>query len=231
MVGVAHHFLAIHTKKVAKSARMGSAGTGGLHGIPPTSEAFAQIMIAMYIIAIPLNLVLLVAYLKHRRELLVHTLDHLFLLIVALHLGWCILYAWLQNYITLFRHGYDDSPTSDILCQASGVVLLEISGNAIMTHVLIATERWLSVVWGLADTRSYLIAIAFVLETMLAVMAAVQTHSTRRFEPTESGLYCFFPFVAADGDYRPLLGTIIGSAYAVMTSTAILCSYAYIYVK
>ncbi|KAJ3144814.1 hypothetical protein HK101_002591 [Irineochytrium annulatum] len=210
---------------------MGSDGPGGPTGIPPSSQPFSRIMVGMYIVGAPMNLVLLIAYVKHRRELLVQAVDHLFLLIVIIHFGWCTIYAWLQCYVSLFRNGYDGSPTSHLLCQTTGVLLLETSANAILTHALIATERWLTVVRGIADTRPYLLTILGTAELLLVAMAVIQLHSTRQFEPTVSGLYCFFPFVVPDGNYMPLLGTIMATTGCILAAVAILCSYAYIYVK
>ncbi|KAJ3144815.1 hypothetical protein HK101_002592 [Irineochytrium annulatum] len=230
-----------------RSSRMETVEHVGTLGITPTAAAFTRVMIAAYSLAVPLNvspsaktglnlnlpqqLILLVAYVKHRRDLLVHTIDYLFLLIVGLHLCWCVLYAFLQNYITLERGGYDGSPTSNLLCQATGVVLIETSANAVLTHVLIAAERWLTVVRGMADTRPYLVAILVIAEGFLVVMIAVQLHSTRQFEPTESDLYCFFPFVARSGDWAPLAGTIMATVYSAVAATMVLSSYSYIYVK
>ncbi|KAJ3173872.1 hypothetical protein HK101_011017 [Irineochytrium annulatum] len=195
-------------------------------GVPAPLQAFPQIMLAIY------ALLLLVAYVKHRRDLLVRTIDHLFFLIILVHLVICVLYSWVQAYITLIHGGYDDSPAGDTLCQVDGILTLELAGNAVTVHVLVAIERWMTVVLGVKDTPPTLLAILAVVEVLFAAAITIQLHSVRRFEPAESGLYCFFPSVTqADSPMaNSLIGTKMLGAYCGGATVIILSSYAYIYV-
>ncbi|KAJ3173871.1 hypothetical protein HK101_011016 [Irineochytrium annulatum] len=205
--------------------------------VSPASTAIAWLVLAIYTIAFPLNVryflaILLAAYVKHRRTLLQRTIDHLFLFIVLIELIWCILFAWMVAHIVIIRHGFDSSPEGDLLCQIAGVVVLETAGNAITTHMLIAIERWLTVVAGVRDSRVGIAALLLVLEAGFAGMAYAQWRvMSRRFEPAESGLYSFFPLlVGPSGDYAPLAVSIVAVGYCSLSTAVILGAYGYIYV-
>ncbi|KAJ3144816.1 hypothetical protein HK101_002593 [Irineochytrium annulatum] len=228
---------------------MDDAAVAAVAADPPSTIAFAWIELAVYAVAFPLNvssffdnlpaipvltkfqqLLLLVAYVKHRRDLLVRTVDCLFLLIIIVHIVWTIVFSWVQGYVNITLGGFDASTSSNIRCQAIGILLLETAGNAIATHVLIAVERWMTVVRGVRDTRPTLLAILASSEILFAVILVIQTHSTRPFEPEQSGLYCFFPFVAKGKDIASLAGTIMAGCFCLVSAGIVMGTYAYIYV-
>ncbi|KAJ3173870.1 hypothetical protein HK101_011015 [Irineochytrium annulatum] len=198
--------------------------------LTPSSLAIARFELAVYAVGFVLNLLLLVAYIKHRRDILVRTIDYLFVLIIVVHLGLSVLYTWMQAHVTLIHGGYTSSPDSDVLCQASGTIGLVVSGNAVTAHMLIAIERLMTVVLGVKDTRPTLLTILAFVEA-LTVTAAVQTHLAGGFVPTESGLYCFFPFETEGADPARLAGTVLTAAYCAMAAVIVLFSYTYIYIR
>ncbi|KAJ3193506.1 hypothetical protein HK101_004714 [Irineochytrium annulatum] len=207
-------------------------------GDPASSLVLSRIMLVVYAVGLPLNVapaseqvILVAAYVKHRRDLLVRTIDYLFLLVVLVHLIWCVCFVWIQAYITLTLDGFAASGDLGFtLCQAAGIILLETAGNAIAVHMLMSIDRWLIVVARFRDSRPTLITIAVAIEVMFASIVVVQMRYSRRaFEPAESGLYCFFPFFATDGDYTDLTVTIFASGFCVVAASVIASAYAHIY--
>ncbi|KAJ3135567.1 tunicamycin resistance protein [Irineochytrium annulatum] len=195
-------------------------------------KALSMLTVIVYAVAFPVNGILLAAYVKYRRELLIHTIDHLFVLIIAFHLIWCTSFVATGAYASINATitGQPASLTS-VLCQMTGVISLETAGNAITTHVLIALERLLTVVVGVKDTaRGIIVGVASV-EVVFVIMAVIQVTSPRQFEPSEANLICFFPFVVPSGSsYAPLAGTIFAVVYCSLVAVVILGSYTYLYV-
>ncbi|KAJ3173868.1 hypothetical protein HK101_011013 [Irineochytrium annulatum] len=198
-------------------------------GLPPSSLVFARVELAVYVAAFALNLILLVGYIKHRRDLLVRTIDYLFVLIVVIHLLMCVLFGWVIAYIAMIHGGFDGSPASDALCLASGTIAVELSGNAVTAHMLIAIERLMTVSGAVKDTRPTLLAILAVVE-VLAATAVVLAHVTGGFEPSESGVGCFLPFRPDGAGVTRLLGTFVTASYCALASAIVLFSYTYIYI-
>ncbi|KAJ3192389.1 hypothetical protein HK101_006626 [Irineochytrium annulatum] len=194
-------------------------------------KAFAWAAMPMYMAAIPLNAILLATYAKHRRELLVHTTDYLFVLLLIIEFSWAASFIWVEGYSTIYLGGFDAaSPQKDIACQIAAVLAIETAGNATTVHMLIALERLLTVVVGLRDSRPVLLAVLTAVEVLFAVLIAVQIHTARGFEPAEDRFYCFFPLVRTPGGgFAELAPTLAVMSYIVLASTITLGSYFYIY--
>ncbi|KAJ3188089.1 hypothetical protein HK101_009218 [Irineochytrium annulatum] len=202
-----------------------------VHGGGPSSKVLTHVMIIEYAIGFPLNAIVVAAYIKHRRKLLVRTIDYLFLVVILSHLVWCVLFAWVQGYIVVTLGGFSETPRGILLCEVAGIMLLETAGHAITVHMLMSIDRWLVVVAKFKDTRPTLFTISACVELLFVGFGVAQMHSTRTFEPAESGLYCFFPFVTSRPDFRDLAVTIFVSGFCVSTATVVLGAYGHIYFR
>ncbi|KAJ3193509.1 hypothetical protein HK101_004717 [Irineochytrium annulatum] len=208
-----------------------ATGTAHLATLAQSSQVVSWVMLAGYAVGLPLNAILVAAYIKHRRELLVRTIDHLFLFVIFTHMSWAFVNAWIQAYVVLTLDGFAASPQGVQLCQAAGIMMVATVGNAITAHMLMSIDRWLIVVAGVRDSRLTVIVIGLCVELIFAGLAVGQSKDTERaFEPAESGLYCFFPFITRR-DYADLTVTILASVYCALASTVILCAYSHIYFR
>ncbi|KAJ3165805.1 hypothetical protein HK101_012082 [Irineochytrium annulatum] len=205
--------------------------TAHFAAIASSSQIMSRVVLAEYAMGLPFNAILMTAYIKHRRELLVRTIDHLFLFVILTHMSWAFVNAWIQAYVILTLDGFTASPQGAELCQTAGILVVVTVGNAITAHMLMSIDRWLIVVAGVRDSTPTVIVVGVCVELMFTSLAVAQSRYTERtFEPAESGLYCFFPFVTR-GDYADLTVTILASVYCVLASTIILCAYSHIYFR
>ncbi|KAJ3141378.1 hypothetical protein HK101_003415, partial [Irineochytrium annulatum] len=178
----------------------------------------APALFVVYVVGFALTVTLLTAYVRHRKELLATSTDLLFCVVLVVDL---------VNVVVNPQSGW-----SRTACDVSGITVVGCAGTAIVTHALIALDRWLSVVARVQDSRPWLVG-ALIAQLLLFVNLSVgQTHfSARKFELMESGDYCFLPLVAIDGDYRDLAFSYFTACYCMLATGVVVAAYGHIYVR
>ncbi|KAJ3192358.1 hypothetical protein HK101_006701 [Irineochytrium annulatum] len=188
----------------------------------------APALIVVYVLGFALTVTVITAYVRHRKELLATSIDLLFCFVLVVDLIWCIACFSLEiNVVVNPQSGW-----SRTQCDVSGITVVGCAGNAIAAHAMIAVDRWLSVIARVQDSRPWLLG-ALVTQLLLFVVLSVgQTHfSARKFELMESGVYCFLPLVAIDGDYGDLIWSYFTTCYCVVATGVIVAAYGHIYVR
>jgi hypothetical protein len=129
------------------------------------------------------------------------------------------------QYFQILRVGYLDENN----CQASGYLCLVIVGATMCAQFLMGLERYTTVVMGKKLKLRFFVCVFFILESALIVTATLQLTHKRRFEPVESGLYCFLPLTSDDpADIRLGWFTL---GYTMFTINAVVMIYSQIYRK